>query len=111
MEDPRVVGGCDHLLLDVIAIENLAVFCGAEDWLDFELFSETRKEWLKTFLQLPHGIPSHDTFRRVFGAPERIQFAEALFRWTQALHEATDGKPTARIGSILSARGRRCGTV
>jgi predicted transposase YbfD/YdcC len=101
VEDPRVVGRCDHLLLDVIAITILAVFCGAEDWPDFELFGETRKEWLKAFLQLPHGIPSHDTFRRVFGALERNQFAEALFRWTQALHEATGGKIIAIDGKAL----------
>jgi predicted transposase YbfD/YdcC len=101
VKDPRVVGRCDHLLLDMIAMTILAVLCGAEDWPDIELFGETRREWLKTFLQLPGGIPSHDTFRRVFGALERNQFSQALFRWTQALHEATGGKLVSIDGKAL----------
>jgi predicted transposase YbfD/YdcC len=101
LEDPRVVGRCDHLLLDIVAIAILAVLCGAEDWPDIELFGETRAEWLQTFLELPAGIPSHDTFRRVFGALERNQFAQALFQWTQALHEATGGKLIAIDGKAL----------
>lgn len=101
LEDPRVVGRCDHLLSDLVAIAILAVLCGAEDWPDIELFGETRAEWLQTFLELPAGIPSHDTFRRVFGALERNQFAQALFQWTQALHEATGGKLIAIDGKAL----------
>jgi len=101
LEDPRVVGRCDHRLLDVVAIALLAVLCGAEDWPDIELFGQTRKEWLSTFLPLPNGIPSHDTFRRVFGALERNQFAQALFQWTQALHEATGGQLLAIDGKSL----------
>jgi predicted transposase YbfD/YdcC len=101
LEDPRVVPRCDHQLLDIVAITLLAVLCGAEDWPDIELFGETRKEWLKTFLALPQGIPSHDTFRRVFGALERNQFAQALFQWTQALHEATGGKLISIDGKAL----------
>jgi predicted transposase YbfD/YdcC len=101
LKDPRVVPRCDHLLLDIVAMTLLAVLCGAEDWPDIELFGQTRKEWLKTFLQLPNGIPSHDTFRRVFGALERNQFAHALFQWTQALHEATGGKLISIDGKAL----------
>jgi predicted transposase YbfD/YdcC len=101
VEDPRVVGRCDHLLLDIIAITILAVLCGAEDWPDIELFGQSRKDWLKTFLELPNGIPSHDTFRRVLGAMERNRFSEALFRWTQALHEATGGKLVGIDGKAL----------
>jgi predicted transposase YbfD/YdcC len=101
LEDPRVVGRCDHRLLDVVVITLLAVMCGAEDWPDIELFGKTRKEWLSTFLPLPNGIPSHDTFRRVLGALERSQFAQALFQWTQALHEATGGKHLAIDGKSL----------
>jgi predicted transposase YbfD/YdcC len=101
LEDPRVVPQCDHGLLDIVAITMLAVLCGAEDWPDIELFGETRKEWLKTFLALPNGIPSHDTFRRVFGALERNQFAQALFQWTQALQEATGGKLISIDGKAL----------
>lgn len=101
LKDPRVVARCDHQLLDIVTITLLAVLCGAEDWPDIELFGETRKDWLGTFLELPHGIPSHDTFRRVFGALERNQFAQALFQWTQALHEATGGKLISIDGKAL----------
>jgi len=99
--DPRVIGRCDHQLLDVIGITLLAVMCGAEDWPDIEQFGKSRHEWLKTFLELPGGIPSHDTFRRVFGLLERNRFAACLFRWTQALHEATGGKLIAIDGKTL----------
>jgi predicted transposase YbfD/YdcC len=92
LEDPRVQASRDHLLTDIVAIAILAVTCGADDWTDLETFGELRHDWRKTFLELPHGIPSHDTFQRVFGALERNQFSQALFRWTQALHEATGGK-------------------
>jgi predicted transposase YbfD/YdcC len=101
LSDPRVVGRCDHLLLDVIGISVLAVMSGAEDWPDIEQFGIARQEWLKTFLELPGGIPSHDTFRRVFGLLERNQFAACLFRWTQALHEASGGKLVAIDGKTL----------
>lgn len=101
VQDPRVVGRCDHLLLDIIAVTILAVLCGAEDWPDVELFGQSRAAWLRSFLQLPKGIPSHDTFRRVFAALERNQFAQALFQWTQALHEATGGQLIQIDGKAL----------
>ena len=98
LHDPRVQGRCDHLLIDILAIAILAVMCGAEDWPDIEVFGKGRPTWLKGFLQLPNGIPSHDTFRRVFGLLDRKQFAACLFQWTQALHEATGGKVIAIDG-------------
>jgi predicted transposase YbfD/YdcC len=98
LRDPRVQGRCDHLLIDILAIAVLAMLCGCEDWPDLEEFGKRRKDWLKTFLQLPGGIPSHDTFRRVLGLLNRKQFAACLFRWTQALHEATGGKVIAIDG-------------
>lgn len=101
LRDPRVVGRCDHRLLDVIGVTLLAVMSGAEDWPDIEQFGVARQEWLRTFLELPGGIPSHDTFRRVFGLLDRNQFAACLFRWTQALHEATGGKVIAIDGKTL----------
>ncbi|MBA3312243.1 MAG: ISAs1 family transposase, partial [Planctomycetaceae bacterium] len=101
LKDPRVEGRCDHPLLDVVAVALLAVMCGAEDWPDVEEFGESRRDWLKTFLELPGGIPSHDTFRRVFGRLDRGRFAAGLFLWTQALHEATGGKVIAVDGKAL----------
>jgi predicted transposase YbfD/YdcC len=101
LPDPRVVGRCDHGLLDLIGIALLAVMSGAEDWPDIEQFGKARRDWLATFLELPGGIPSHDTFRRVFGMLERNGFAACLFRWTQAVHEASGGKIIAIDGKTL----------
>jgi predicted transposase YbfD/YdcC len=98
LEDPRVQGRCEHKLLDIIAITLLASMCGADDWPEVEVFGRKRQEWLSTFLELPNGIPSHDTFARVFGLLDRQKFAACLFLWTQALHEATGGKILAIDG-------------
>ena len=101
LEDPRIAASCEHLLLDIIAITILAVICGADDWTDLETFGRLRYVWLKTFLALPGGIPSHDTFRRVLGLLDRRQFAACLFQWTQALHEASGGKLVGIDGKTL----------
>jgi predicted transposase YbfD/YdcC len=101
LEDPRIAASCKHLLLDILVITILAVLCGADDWTDLEVFGRLRVAWLQTFLTLPNGIPSHDTFRRVLGLLDPGQFAAGLFRWTQALHEATGGKLIAIDGKTL----------
>jgi predicted transposase YbfD/YdcC len=107
LPDPRVLGRCAHLLIDILAIALLAVLCGAEDWPDIEVFGKYRLAWLRGFLQLPNGIPSHDTFRRVFGVLDRKQFAACLFQWTRALHEATEGKLIAIDGKTARRSFRK----
>ena len=107
LRDPRVQGRCDHLLIDILSITLLAVMCGAEDWPDIEEFGKRRQVWLKTFLRLLNGIPSHDTLRRVFGLLDRKQFAACLFQWTQALHEATGGKVIAIDGKTARRSFRK----
>ena len=101
LEDPRVEASCQHRLMDILAITILAVTCGADDWTDIEAFGEAREEWLGTFLELPAGIPSHDTFQRVMGLLDRESFAAGLFQWTQALHEAAGGRHLAIDGKSL----------
>ncbi len=101
LEDPRVEKSCDHRLFDILAIAVLSVACGADDWCNMATFASIRLEWLRTFLKLPGGAPSHDTFRRVFGLLDRKQFAASLFHWTQALQEATGGKLVAIDGKTL----------
>ncbi|MDJ0706661.1 MAG: transposase family protein, partial [Leptolyngbyaceae cyanobacterium MO_188.B28] len=65
MEDPRVKRKPDHLLIDIIAIAILAVISGADNMVAVETYGKAKQPWLKTFLELPNGIPSHDTFSRV----------------------------------------------
>lgn len=105
--DPRVVARCDHLLIEILTIAILAVLCGADDWTDIELFAKVRENWLRGFLKLPGGIPSHDTFRRVFGLLERNQFAAGLLQWTQALQEAAGGKLVSIDGKTLRRSHRK----
>ena len=72
--DPRIERTKDHTLLDIIIIAICAVICGADGWVDVEEFGTTKQAWLTTFLELPNGIPSHDTFGRVFARidPEQV---------------------------------------
>jgi predicted transposase YbfD/YdcC len=91
LPDPRGDRGRRHLLSDIMVIAILAVICGAEHWTEMEEFGQGKEEWLKTFLKLPHGIPSHDTFGEVFAALDPDAF-EACFRaWTQAVAGAIVG--------------------
>jgi predicted transposase YbfD/YdcC len=87
-----------HRLSDVIATAILAVFCGARGWYDVELWARHHQDWLKTFLALPHGIPSHDTFGRIFASLDSKAFEQCFMSWSSALVEngkkfiAIDGK-------------------
>ena len=67
LEDPRIDRSKRHKLLDIVAIAICATICGADSWVYVELFGKSKEEWLRTFLELPHGIPSHDTFGEVVG--------------------------------------------
>ncbi len=75
LTDPRVERTKVHLLEDILFIAIASVICGAESRNDMENFGKAREEWLRTFLRLPEGIPSHDTFNRVFSAlnPEELE--------------------------------------
>ncbi len=108
--DARVQASCRHSLLDMLAIVVLGVASGVEDFTDLELFGRKRQAWLRTFLDLPGGIPSHDTFRRVLSVLEPKEFAAGLFRWTQALHEATGGKLIAIDGKQVRTPTDQGGT-
>src|SRR3712207_9162400 len=66
LPDPRDGKKTEHRLVDILTITLCAVICGADDWVAVATFGETKEAWLRTFLALPGGIPSHDTFGRVF---------------------------------------------
>src|SRR3954462_7496212 len=82
--DPRVTRRCDHRLIDILVIAVSAVIACAESWEDIELYGRSKLAWLKTFLALPNGIPSHDTFRRVFMLIDPDAFEGCFARWAHS---------------------------
>jgi predicted transposase YbfD/YdcC len=103
--DPRVVGRCDHLLGDIILVAVCAVLCGAESWSEIEEFGKSKEGWLKQYLALPAGIPSHDTFGRVFRLLDAQAFQERFMRWVEGTFNVKRGQVIAVDGK--TARGSR----
>jgi len=100
MEDPRG-DNRRHLLLDIIVIAICAAICGADTWTDVELFGQSKEQWFRKFLELPHGIPSHDTFGRVFALIDPGQFQARFRGWIAAVAERTEGEIIALDGKQL----------
>lgn len=92
---------CDHLLIDIISIAILAVICGADEITALETFGHARQEWLQTFLALPHGIPSHDTFGRVLARLSPREFERCFRRWVASVAQLTAGEVVALDGKRL----------
>ena len=105
IKDPRIGNATRHKLLDILIIAILAVICGADGWSDVELFGKSKKKWLRTFLALPHGIPSHDTFGQVFGLLDPQEFERSFMSWVKTIQEITAGEMIAIDGKQL--RGSR----
>ena len=101
LPDPRVDRGKKHRLIDILFIAVCTIICGGETFTDMELFGEAKHQWLRTLVELPHGIPSHDTFGRVFSRLDPQAFGECFLRWSAALHEATKGEVIALDGKTL----------
>jgi predicted transposase YbfD/YdcC len=101
LADPRIDRSRLHELLDIVAIAICAVVAGADSWDDIEDFGKVKDEWLKTFLVLPNGIPSHDTFRRLFERLDPAEFQRGFLGWIEALHEATERQVIAIDGKTL----------
>jgi predicted transposase YbfD/YdcC len=100
VEDPRE-SNRRHLLLDIIIIAICAAICGADTWTDVELFGKAKEKWFRRFLELPHGIPSHDTFGRVFALLDPEQFQACFREWITAVEERTQGEVIALDGKQL----------
>lgn len=102
LPDPRAKRARRHELLDIIIIAVCGVICGADSWVDIEEFGKAKLEWFRSFLDLPNGIPSHDTFGRVFARLEPEPFEKCFLTWAEGLKEAAlEGRFIALDGKTL----------
>jgi predicted transposase YbfD/YdcC len=101
IRDPRISRSKRHKLIDIVVIVIVGVICGANSWDDIEMVAEEKHEWLKTFLQLPNGIPSHDTIARVFSRISAQQFEICFSLWMKATAILTEGQVVAIDGKRL----------
>jgi predicted transposase YbfD/YdcC len=100
LPDPRVERTREHLLLDILTIAICAITCGADSFVEMEEFGEAKREWLDTFLLLPSGIPSHDTFNRLFAALDPEAFSRCFLAWVRATVAQTEGAVIAVDGKL-----------
>lgn len=101
LADPRIDRTKDHDLIDILVIAVCTMLCAGESFNDMADFGHAKYEWFKTFLQLRNGIPSHDTFNRVFAALDPKEFLECFLRWTQSLRSAIAQEIVALDGKAL----------
>ena len=102
IEDPRRVDSrTRHKFIDMIVIAICAVIGGADGWVAIEAFGKSKLDWFRTFLQLPNGIPSHDTFSRLFAAIGSQSFESCFFNWVACVSQITKGEVIAIDGKQL----------
>ena len=101
LEDPRIDYLVEHRLLDIIALTICAVICGAEGWEDIEAYGQSKHDWLKTFLALPNGIPSHDTISRLFARLLPSALQECFVSWVKAIAQLSEGEVIAIDGKSV----------
>lgn len=101
LPDPRIDRQKLHKLIDIISISICAALCGAEGWTDVEEFGKAKKDWFQTFLELPNGIPSHDTFGRFFSLLDPQAFQDTFLQWVQSVNDLFKGQVVAIDGKCL----------
>ena len=101
LEDPRVEYLVEHKLLDIVVLTICAVICGADHWTDVEVFGRAKEKWLRSFLALPHGIPSHDTIGDLFARLDADQFRACFLDWVGTICELTEGQVVALDGKAV----------
>ena len=103
LEDPRIERTKKHNLLDILVMAVCTLLTGGEGFQDMELFGKSQRAWLQTCLALPHGIPSHDTFGRVFARLNPQRFQACFLSWPQAVAQLTQGTLVSLDGKTVKA--------
>ena len=93
-----------HRLVDVLVIGFCAVLCGCDDFVEIEAFGRAKEDFFRRFLELPHGIPSHDTFRRVFQAVQPLALQQCLIEWLRDVRQTSPAGPAA--GEVVASDGK-----
>lgn len=101
LDDPRADRGNNHLLIDMVGLVLCGTICGADTWADIERFCKSHQAWFEQFLELPHGIPSHDTMGRVFSLLDTEQLQQCLAAWVEHLQFCLEGQTVAIDGKTL----------
>jgi len=101
LTDPRVPLKTRHRLIDIIVITICGTICGADNWTEIAGYAKIKRKWLEKFLELPNGIPSHDTFGRVFSLLSPEEFQRCFLSWIQSVFSVTDGQVVAIDGKTL----------
>ena len=107
LSDPRTGRAKRHELIDVVVIAISAVICGADSWVDVEMYGKSKRDWLDRFLSLPNGIPSHDTFGRVFARLDPKRFERCFRQWVETVSEVMEGEVVAIDGKSVRGSGDR----
>jgi len=101
LKDPRIERTKKHKLIDIVAIAICGVICGADNWIEIAYFGEVKEAWLRQFLELPNGIPSHDTFNTVFARLDAEAFRRSFISWVQTVYTITEGQVVGIDGKSL----------
>ena len=101
LTDPRVDRGCNHDLLEMVFVALTAAICGANGWADVERFAKAKLDWFRQYIELPHGVPSHDTFGRVFARLDTGEFLSAMHQWVDQFAGSLRSRGIAIDGKTL----------
>jgi predicted transposase YbfD/YdcC len=101
LPDPRSERNQDHPFMSILIIALCGTICGADNWVEIEAYGNAKRAWLETIIPLPNGIPSHDTFGRVFRLIDPEAFQARFLQWVQAVSQATGGELVAVDGKQL----------
>ena len=112
MKDPRIERTKSNFFDDIVIIAIASVLSGGDSWNDMEEYGEIKKVWLSSFLELPNGIPSHDTFNRFFSALDAEVFEDCFLSWVKSIHQRTNGEVVSIDGKTMrGSRNQGCKTA